>query len=51
MGIAIKTKANPNLTDVVPVQELVGLRDSKEFQAALRMVVLNRQQYVITNWQ
>jgi hypothetical protein len=51
MGIAIKTKANPNLTDVIPVQELVGLRDSKEFQAALRMMVQNRQQYVITNWQ
>jgi hypothetical protein len=50
IGIAVKTKANPSLTDIIPVQELVGLRDSKEFQSALITAAQNRQHYVISDW-
>jgi hypothetical protein len=45
MVLAIKTVANPNLTEVIPVHELVSLRDSKEFQAALTFLVTNKTKY------
>lgn len=37
VAVALKTIANPNLTFVIPVHELVGLKDSKEFQIACAM--------------
>ena len=47
VAVAIKTIANPNLTFVTPVYELVGLRDSKEFQTALLQLLLNINKYEV----
>ena len=44
-ALALRTLANPNLTLVIPVHELVNLKDSKEFQLAAALMGLNRSQY------
>jgi len=43
--LAFKTIANPNLTDIIPVHELLGLRDSQEFLSALAMMSQNKARY------
>jgi hypothetical protein len=42
---ALKTIANPNLTFIIPVHELVGLKDSKEFTIAASMMLANPQTF------
>lgn len=43
--LAFKTIANPNLTDVIPVHELLGLKDSQEFLSALAIMAQNKSLY------
>ena len=45
MALAFKTIANPNLTDVIPVYDLVNLRDSQEFISAVNWMGQNRPLY------
>jgi hypothetical protein len=40
VALAVKTVANPNLTNVIPVHELVGLRNSSDFAKVLQVADL-----------
>jgi len=45
VAVALKTIANPNLTFIIPVHELVGLKDSREFQMAMGIALVNLKSY------
>ncbi len=47
VAVALKTIANPNLTYIIPVHELVGLKDSKEFQIACAMSFGNQRTFEV----
>lgn len=47
VAVAVKTKANPNLTSVTPVDELVGLRKSPKFLQVLATMISIRSQYSV----
>ena len=50
VALALKTIANPNLTYIIPVHELVGLKDSKEFQIAASMMLQNPQAFEVFDY-
>jgi len=50
VAIALKTIANPNLTYIIPVYELIGLKDSKDFLVATGMMLANPQAYEVFNF-
>jgi len=47
VAVVLKTKANPNLTFIIPVHELVGLKDSKEFIIAANTMFANPQAFEV----
>lgn len=49
VALAIKTPANPDLTSVTPVDELVGIRETKEFKKALAVMLLGQHLYHVWN--
>jgi len=47
VAVTLKTIANPNLTYVIPVHELIGLKDSNEFRIAAALMISNSQAYEV----
>ncbi len=47
VAVALKTIANPNLTFIIPIHELVGLKDSKEFIIAANIMLANPQVFEV----
>jgi hypothetical protein len=47
VAVALKTIANPNLTFIIPVHELVRLKDSKEFIIAANLMLANHQAFEV----
>ena len=48
VAMAVKTKANPDLTNVIPVHELVGLRNRPEWRNVLKPMMMIREKYRVS---
>lgn len=49
IALSFKTIANPNLTYIIPVHELVGLWHSESFMKAILVMLANRPRYTLLN--
>jgi hypothetical protein len=49
VALTIKTPANPDLTSVTPVDELIGLWDSLDFKTSIAVMMLKSSEYKISS--